>query len=351
MTSELQQLVSADRLRRFCAAALERVGVPQKDAGMVADNLVDADLRGIDTHGIVRLPNYIARVRAGGIAANAPVTVVSDSSSIVVLDAHDGFGQVAGTRAMRLAIDRAGEHGIAAVAVRNSNHLGTLAYYARMAVGHEMVGLAVSGAAPGIAPWGGAEPLLGSNPWSIAFPVRGHAPLVVDMANGVVIAGKIRAAAERGDPIPRGWALDRDGLPTEDARAAAAGSVFPFGGAKGAALTLALEVLASVLTGAAYSTQIPELSQTERPQRLGHFFLALRVDRFLPVEEFHDRLGDLLNCLEHSRVAAGRDRIRIPGVRGESAMAEHLAHGIPIPPRLLDQLARLADDLGIEHLL
>ena len=342
--------VSPDRLRSFCRQVLQKLQMNPESASMVADSLVDANLRGIDTHGIARLPNYVARIRAGGIDPKAEVTVVSDKQSVVVMDGHQGAGQVAATLGMRTCVERTRTHGIASVAVRNSNHLGTLSYYARMALPEEMIGVAVSGAGPGLAPWGGAEPLLGSNPWSVAVPAGNHPPVVVDMANGVVIAGKIRAAAERGESIPLGWALDQNGRPTQDAKAAMAGSVFPFGGAKGAALTLMLELMASVLTGAEYSTGVGDLGELPRPQRVGHLFLAMRVDYFLPPDQFHSRVDDLLDRLVNSRVAEGHTDIRIPGARGERTSAERSTGGIAVPPQLQEQLDKLAADLGVEKI-
>jgi LDH2 family malate/lactate/ureidoglycolate dehydrogenase len=341
--------VALSELRSFCEEALQRLGVSAGNAAVVADNLLDANLRGIDTHGIARLPNYAARIRSGGIDPKGEVTIVSDRPSVIVLDGNQGPGQVAAARGMRMAIERARERGIASAAVRNSNHLGTLSYFALMALPEEMIGFAVSGAGPGLAPWGGAEPLLGSNPWSVAIPAGKHPPIVVDMANGVVISGKIRAAADRGEPIPGGWALDSAGRPTTDAKAAVAGSVFPFGGAKGSALTLMLEVMASVLTGAAYSTGVGDLSELARPQRVGHLFMALRIDHYLPPDEFRSRADDLLDKLVSSRLAEGHSEIRIPGARGARMQEERTAEGIPIPAGVRDQLNKLAAELGMER--
>ena len=342
--------VSPTQLHHFCCRVLERLGVPPQDARVVADHLVDADLRGVESHGVVRLLQYARRIREGGLSPVTRLTPVSDQGTVVVLDAHGGIGQVAGLQAMQLAIQRARAHGVGVVAVRESNHLGVMGYYARLAAAQEMVGFAISGAAASIAPWGGAEPLLGSNPWALGVPARRHPPLIIDMANTVVIAGKVREAAEKGEPIPPGWALGPDGLPTQDARQAMQGSLLAFGGVKGAALTLGWEVLASVLTGAAYSTDIPALTDMGRPQRLGHLFVALRIDAFLPLETFYARVDDLLDRLKASRAAVGQTAIRLPGERGEQLAASRRVDGIPLPEGLWARLDGLAAELGVEGL-
>ena len=341
--------VTADELRRFCADALEAVGAAREDAEVVADSLVDSDLRGVDTHGIpARLPNYIQRVRGGGIVPDATVETIADHGAIVTLDAGDGFGQVAADKGMRTAIDRASVHGVGVVGVRASNHVGAMSYWSRMATEQGMVGFALSGAAPAIAPWGGVEKLLGSNPWSLAYPTAGgRPPLAVDVSNGVVIYGKIRAAANQGEKIPSDWGLDPQGRPTEDPEQAIAGSLAPFGGAKGAALTLAFEVLGSVLTGAAYSRHVPELSDVDQPQRLGHIFAALPVDRFLDPAEFTARLEELIGWIEGCQPAEGFDEVRVPGARGERALEQRQADGIPMTGRI-DGLSKLAGDLSID---
>ena len=342
--------VSAADLRTFCERVLGALGVDDDDAATVAASLVDADLRGVDTHGVgARLPNYVQRVKNGGINPKAQVTVASDSGVINVLDADDAFGQVAAKKATELAIEKADAQGAGIVAVRRSNHIGVMGYWTRMMARQGMVGFALSGAAPGIAPWGGSEKLLGSNPWSWAFPVADAPPVVVDISNGVVIYGKVRGAARQGEPIPEGWALGPDGQPTTDAQAGVEGSLMPFGGAKGAALTLGFEILGSILTGASYSTQVPELFEPDKPQRLGHFFMALKLDAFLPREEFESRTADFVEQVESSRPATGVEQVRAPGKRGERVFSERSREGIDLGGNR-GALDKLAEDLGIEGL-
>lgn len=349
--SATTRTVSAEALQRFCERALVAVGTPPDRAETVAESLVDADLRGLGGHGVpARLPNYVARVREGGIVPDGPCEVVADHGAVATLDAGDGFGQVAAAQSMRTAIQRAGTHGVGVVAARHSNHLGALGYWSRMAAEEQMVGFVVSGAAPRIAAWGGADPLLSTNPWSLAYPTAdGRPPLVVDIANGAVLSGALVKAEKAGERIPLGWALDPEGRPTDDPKAGQEGSMLPFGGAKGGALTLALEVLGSILTGAAYSRHVPDLSELDKPQRLGHLFVALPVDRFLPPEEFEARLEELLGWVEASNPAQGVDEVRVPGVRGTRVRHERLEVGIPLDGRA-EPLDRLAEDLRIPSL-
>lgn len=346
-----QVRADAADLQAFCVRVLEALGASSSDARIVADSLVDADLRGLDDHGVpARLPNYVARLRAGGIVPDGSRRVVADAGAVIGFDAGDGFGQVAAREGMQVAMDRAQLHGIGIVGVHRSNHLGALSYWTRMATQAGTVGFAVSGAAARIAPWGGAEPLLGTNPWSVGFPTAGDAPpFVVDVSNGAVLSGELVRADEAGEQIPVGWALDQDGRPTRSPKSGMIGSMLPFGGAKGAALTLALEVLASVFTGAAFSRHVPDLNDLEQPQRLGHVFAALPVDAFVTADAFTSRLEELLGWIEHSKPAEGVGEVRIPGVRGERTRERRLAEGIPMSGRTA-ALWALAGDVGVRAL-
>jgi LDH2 family malate/lactate/ureidoglycolate dehydrogenase len=256
---------------------------------------------------------------------------------------------VVALRSATLAQQLARQHGVGVVAVRGSNHLGALGYYTRLLADRGLVGLAVSGGGPRIAPWGGAEALLATNPWSFGFPAAGRTPIVVDVSNGVVLTGSVDEPASRGERIPFGWALDDRGRPTEDAAAGAAGSLLAFGGAKGTALSLALEMLVSVMTGAAYSRDVPSLADAARPQRLGHFFLTLEVGQFMPPADMYRRVSELLGWVEASRPVDGGPPVRVPGDRGEAVARERRVSGIPLDGRR-ESLDRLAADLNVPAL-
>lgn len=343
--SGTQLRVDADRLHRCYQDVFQAVGVPADDARVVANTLLFADVRAIDTHGAARLPVYVERIEGGGTRPVTEFAVLADHGAIVTLDAGDGLGQVAASKAMGLALDRAAKHGIAITTVKRSNHLGVLAYYAEMALEHDMIGLAVSGVASTLAAFGGSSPVLGSNPWAIAVPGREHGPLVVDMAQGVTITPHLRSAIAAGEDIPEGWAVDESGAPTTDPAAALMGAILPFGGHKGYALTLALEVLGSILPGAAFSTDIPDYqSGVTTPKRLGHLFLSLRIDRFMETSDFEARVDDLLARVKGS----GRPGVvRVPGERGRRAEQERRRDGVPVSAPVAASIAALSRRLGV----
>lgn len=344
-----ESTVRPDDLERFSREVLVSLGARPADAELVSAALVDADLRGLDSHGVLaRLPGYAQRLREGGIRPDAELHEVQRSESVVVLDNGGGFGQVAAVAAGEAAAALAAERGVGVAAVRNSNHLGAVGYFTRvMTERFGVVALAATGGGPRIAPWAGAEPLLATNPWSMAFPAEpGHPAVVVDVSNGAVLTGSVDEPATADGSIPPGWALDSEGRPTTDARAGAAGSLLPFGGAKGAALTFGLEILASVLTGAAFSKQVPSLADPTRTQQLGHLFLALDVGSFLDPAEFRQRLGLLLSWVEGSRPVPGSSEVRVPGVRGARTADVRRRDGVPTGEHWA-RILELADECGL----
>lgn len=338
-------LVGVAQLHRCYRESFVALGVPEADATTVADTLSFADRRGIDTHGAARLPVYAARIEGGGTRPVTDLEVLDDHGAVVTMDANDGLGQVAAASAMRTAIERAGQFGLAVTTVRGSNHLGVLSYYAELALPHDMIGFALSGVASTLAAHGGSAAVLGSNPWSIAIPASDPGPLVVDMAQGVTITPHLRAAAAAGEAIPEGWAVDEHGEPTTDPSAALRGSILPFGGHKGYALTLALEVLASVLPGAAFSTDIPSYEAgTTTAKRLGHLLLALRTDLLPDAATFADRVGALLQRVKASGPPGG---VRVPGERGRRTQVTRVRDGVPVPASLVETIRGLSRRLSV----
>lgn len=332
-----------DLYRRVFAA----VGAPDESARIVAESLLDADLAGTDTHGVARVPIYVDRVLSGGTDPSATPSMISDSGSVVVMDGNNGFGQVAAHQASVLGLERAKSHGIASVAVRRSNHLGALAYYTRMAADNDCLSFAISGVAPTLAPWGGVQALLGSNPWSVACPAGGRDPVVLDMANGVITSATPREYAILGKKLPPGAAIDSRGNETVDPQEALAGSLLPIGGHKGYALTLVWEILASVLTGAQYSTQITSFDEPGRPKGIGHIFIVMDIARFMDPTEFGRRVEDLLDRILESEPRDGAV-LRYPGMASAMERRERERRGIPIEPHNLDRLVTACQRVGIE---
>ncbi len=339
--------VAAADLAQACRRILEKAGVPHDQAACIADVIVEADLRGIESHGILRLPAYIHRVRTGTMSANTEVRKVQERGACVLLDAQHGFGQVAGVRAMGEAIDRARQYGVGFVAVRNAGHFGVAAYYAMLALPHKMIGMVTANAAPSMAAWGGAAPVLGTNPICIAIPTGTEVDIVLDMASSVVARGKIRLAASKGDPIPLGWALDEQGLPTTDPSAAMKGTLVPIGGPKGYGLALAVDILSGVLTGSAFGPRVPSVHDTETKVSAGFTVQALDISAFADPRDFERDIQALIADIRNSPRAPTCDRIYLPGEIEWRTKQERLREGIPLPNNLLAELARLADELGL----
>ncbi len=340
--------ISADRLEAFSTQVLTRVGVPADHAAITAAALVDADLCGLDSHGTAaRLPAYVTRLNKGGTVANPNVQVVTESPVTAVVDADNGLGQVAARKGMDMAIERATATGLGLVAVRNSNHLGALGYWSAQAADNGLIGFSLSGVAARIAPWGSAERLLGTNPWALAFPAGDRPHVIIDMSMGIALLPALVAAKNKGEQIPQGWGLDVDGNPTTDPDAVIKGTILPVGGAKGASLTLGLEILGSILTGAAFGPNIPEVSEPQRPQSLGHLFLAIKVEALIPMDEYEQRLNEYLTMIVDSKPAAGFDSVRIPGQRREEIRRQRLDNGIPLGAKA-QALKDLAETLELD---
>ncbi|HEV8423989.1 MAG TPA: Ldh family oxidoreductase [Actinomycetes bacterium] len=342
--------VSAQRLIEFAAAVLSAVGVPNADARLVADSLVTADLWGHQSHGVLRLSWYVDRIRAGVMKpATAPETV-SDTGALAVLDGHDGVGQVLAALAAQDAVRRAREHGVGVVAVRNSNHFGTAAYFTRMAARDGCVAILATNASPAMAPWGGRRKTVGTNPWSIAAPAGEHDVMVMDIANTAVARGKVYLAKQRGERIPAGWAIDADGAPTTDPTAAIAGVILPMAGHKGYAISLMMDVLSGVLTGSAFGAAVGGPYQFERRSGCGHLFIALDVASFGDPDGFARRIEQLVAEVRSVPLARGFDEVFYPGELEARAARQHLQQGLSLPQQTLDDLQRLAASTGVPAL-
>lgn len=343
-------IVGAAALTDFCRAVLAGAGMPEADARLAAESLVESDLRGVESHGVVRLPIYAERLRRGAIAAGPQIRVVRRSRCTAVVDGGNGMGQVVGTYAMRLAVEMARAEGEPAfVSVRNSNHFGAAAWFAELAVEHHLIGFAYTiGGINHMVPWGGAEPMLGNNPFAVAFPQRAAPPLVLDMACSVAARGKIIVAAKEGVPIPEGWAVDRDGVPTTDARRALEGFVTPVGGPKGYALTLTIGLLSTMLSGAGFGTEVTHMYEDfERPQNIGHLFGALPIAAFEELEVYYARMEKAAREVRGVKKAPGVEHIALPGEREARLAEERRRRGVPVPREVLDELAATGRRFGV----
>jgi len=341
--------VPMEELKSFGTDCLMRAGIPADEAEIISDNLVMADARGIYSHGMMRLGIYIDRVRQGGTAAETRINVLRSRGATALIDGGNGSGHVVSVRAMEMAIDKARLHGIGAVGVRGSNHNGAEAYFAMQALKHDMIGFCVTvGAANIMAPWGGAAPLLGNNPFAIAIPAGEELPIVLDMACSVAARGWIVLARKNKEPIPPGWALSKEGEPTTDPTEAYEGTVLPFGGYKGFGLALLGAVLGGVLTGAAVGSEVTDFYEDlVEEQNVGHFFAALKIDHFLPIDQFKARMDNFIRELKGVKLAKGFERIYMPGEREFLILEESRTLGIKVSSGVARELVRLGQELGV----
>lgn len=335
-------------LRAWAEAVLGRAQVPPADAALVADHLVEANLRGVDTHGISRLPIYVKRLRLGLVKARPDVRVVAGGPALALMDGDDGLGIVVATRAMDECIGRARAQGAAFVAVRRTTHFGACAYYTMRAAAAGMVGFAFTNGEPSMAPTGSLTPYVGTNPLSIAVPGGRHGPIVLDMATSVTAAGRILLAQKRGQKIPLGWATDAEGNPTDDPATALAGLLLPMAGYKGYALALMIDILAGVLSGAASGPRIGHMYRDfDRPQNVGDLFAAIDIAQIQPLEQFTARIEEMVDEIHSGRRAPGVERIYVPGEIEAETRARRLAEGIPLDEDVAADLRALGEEMGV----
>ncbi|WP_147061719.1 Ldh family oxidoreductase [Knoellia locipacati] len=339
--------VAAAPLATFMADVARAHGVPSHDADLLADTLLVAELWGHPSHGAIRLPWYLTRIRSGAMRAVTEVETVRDTGSVVVLDGHDGLGQVVTQRAVELGVDRAREHGISAVAVRRSGHFGTAAYFTRYAAERGFIALLATNASPAMAPWGGRTKLVGTNPWSIAAPGPDGDVLVMDMANTAVARGKVYVAADRGEAIPQGWGAAADGTPTTDPREAIEGLILPVGGAKGYVMAFMFDVLAGVLTGSAFGADVVGPYRPEGASGAGHLLITLDVAAFAEREEYDVRVAALAEQVHSSEPASWSDGVLTPGELEDRNRRRAEADGIRLSDATWSELTTLADATGV----
>jgi LDH2 family malate/lactate/ureidoglycolate dehydrogenase len=340
----------ASELTEFAATILRACSVFPGHANITASRLVEADLRGRSGHGLIRLASYVSRIRAGGVNVRPVIEVTHETPVSALVDGDNGLGQVVMTRATELAIAKASHTGLAWVGTVRSNHAGAAGLYAQMAADAGLVGMYLAVAnANGMPPWGGTNPLLGTNPIAIAVPTTGT-PFVLDIATTAASHGTIKVAAREGRPLPEGWVVDADGRPITDAARAAEGFLVPMGGYKGSGLTIAIGLLAGVLNGAAFGADVIDHRRDEvTPTNTGQAILVLAPDLFRPRGEV---LADLTRHLDDLRNSGSHDgsAVRLPGDEAARTQAENETHGIPVSDSLATELDRLAAELGVPSL-
>ena len=340
--------IDADRLTEFAAAVYAGAGMPEADARLVADTLVQADLWGHQSHGVLRLGWYLDRVRNKVMNPVTKPEFVVDAGAVAVIDGHDGVGHVLTVLATREAVKRARAHGIGVVGVRNSNHFGTCMYYTLMGAREGCVMLLTSNGGPAMAPWGGRKKIIGTNPWSVAAPAGRRAPFVVDMANTGVARGKIYLARNKRLPIPLGWAINSAGAPTTDPQEAIDGIILPMAEHKGYAIAAMVDVLSGVLTGSGFLSAVHSPYQTAEKSNCGHLMVAMNITAFQPLAEFNERMEQFIAEIKSVPLAKGHDEVFYPGEIEAGNDARNRKEGILFPDDTLADLRRIAKETGLE---
>jgi LDH2 family malate/lactate/ureidoglycolate dehydrogenase len=347
-TTERDKLVVGhETLLAFCVGVFEKLGLPREDAQIAADAIVGSNLRGVDTHGVIRMLVYSQKLRGGYVSTKPKLHPVRETKGTALIDGGNGLGQIVGYRAMETAIRKAKDVGVSCVTVRNSNHFGTCAHYSMLALQHDMIGLAFTNASAQIAPTGGAQKVLANNPWSVAVPAGQRFPVVLDMANSVVARGKIRMAAKEGKPIPPDWAVDKNGKPTTDPKAALEGFLLPVGGYKGYGITLIVDLLTGVLADSCYGPRVQGLDVVEAVGGVGHTFMAVDVAAFDDISAFKARMDGYIAEIKDSKKAAGVEQIYLPGELEFLKEQERRQKGIPLHANIVKDLRAIAEETGV----
>lgn len=348
-TPEHESFFCVDDLRLFTNRVFVNAGLSDKDAAVETDSLIEANLRGIDTHGITRLlVIYVERLMKGSANANGRPHIVSESPSTALVDGDNAMGAIVADFAMQTCIAKAEKAGSAWVSVKNSNHFGTCAYWAMKANRAGMIGFSTTNGAANMAPWGGVTPFTSSNPLAFAVPAGNGRSVVVDMAASVAAKGKIFLAAKQGKSLPEGWALDKHGRPTIDPQAAINGLVMPLGGHKGYALALMLDILSGILSGADFGPHIgKQYGDYDRGQNIGHLFSTIDISRFVTLDEFTARVDQLANEVRSVELADGVTRIYVPGEIEDETATKRLKGGIPLPETVVQDFTKLGEVLGV----
>jgi L-2-hydroxycarboxylate dehydrogenase (NAD+) len=341
--------VSAQALRAFIARAFVAAGLPDDDAAALGELITEADLRGSDTHGVFRMPAYCKRIKAGGVNARPDIRVVSERASAALIDGDNGMGHLVMKRAAEIAIAKAKETGVGWVGARMSNHAGPAALYTMMPLAHDMIGLYFAvGSNNHLPPWGGSESLLGTNPIAVAVPGLEEPPVVMDMAPTVSAYGKVRLKASRGEPMPLGWMIDKEGKPLTDPKRADEGHLLPIGDYKGYALSLIIGLLAGALNRAAIGRDIFDFNkELGRATNTGQSVVALSIEAFVPAAEFKRNVDAMVRTLRSSPRLPGVERIWLPGEQSHEKRLDRMKNGIPLPPSLRKSLDELARELKI----
>ncbi|MCL4377343.1 MAG: Ldh family oxidoreductase [Actinobacteria bacterium] len=341
----------------FAVKYMEKLGIPAHDAKIVADVLISADLRGVDSHGLIRINTYYGnRLEKKYMNPLTPMKTISETASTISIDGGNGLGQVVSYYAMQKCIEKAKKSNIAIAVVRRSNHYGIAAYYSMMALGHDMIGVSLTNSQPLVAPTYGRSAVLGTNPISLAAPSYRQYPFVLDMATSTVPIGRIKVYEEKNLKIPIGWGIDDSGNVTDDPKqvqSGGPGALMPLGGIdimrgyKGYGLALLVEILCAALSGASHLTQVG-FPHEPKQSDVSHFFMAVNIEAFRPIIDFKKQIDDMIELLKNSPKAEGHDRIYIAGEKEFETAKFNEEHGVPIIKKVIENLRKDGERIGVK---
>ncbi len=347
-----QPRVAIGALSEFIAQALAAVGVPLEDARVVGGLMAESDARGADAHGVFRLPQYVKQIQRGAVNPRANIRVIEERAGTALLDGDNGLGHLVMKRATELAVEKAGKTGVGWAGTRRSNHAGPAQLYPRMAAARDMIGMYFCvGNTNLVPPWGGTEVLLSTNPIAVAVPGARRGAIVLDMATTNTAFGKIRLKAQRGESMPEGWMIDREGKPLTDPKRASEGFLLPIGGPKGYGLALMIGLLAGTLNGAAFGRDVIDYTvDSKTPSNTGQAILAVNISAFAEVSAFKKKVDEVWEVMKSSPTLPGVGEVRLPGERSEQIYRERVANGVPISEGQRKILDELADKLNVARL-
>lgn len=350
--TDTSHTISHDRLQSFTETVFTAAGMDAVHAGICARCMVQTNLWGIDSHGVLRLPVYVKRLQLGAVQPKPTMDMITNAGALGVLNGGDGCGYVVGTTAMKAAIEKAQQYGIGAVGAFRSSHFGAAALYTRIAADQGMIGIAMSNVVPNMVVPGGSKPIVGNNPLAVSVPTFGDFPFTLDISMSAVAGGKLLLASKKGEKIPLDWATDKEGKPTDDPDKGFAGFLLPLAGHKGYGLALAVDLLSGLMTGGAFLHGLRGLyTHPDQPSLSGHFFMAVNPLAIMEKDAFKARMDQFYGQIKESPMWDASAEMLMPGEIEYRTETTRRKTGIALPPELIKELNTLANGLGIEERL
>jgi len=350
--AEDQIFVNHNQLHSFVSALFEKTGVSQDDSAFLAQSLVDINLWGIDSHGVLRVPIYVKRLKAGSCNPKPNIETLKSAITLEVLHGDDGPGQIVGRTAMVRAIELAKTYNVGIVGAIRSNHFGAAATFTRMAAAEGMLGVAMTNVVQNVVAPGGSKPIIGNNPFSIAVPTYGEFPFVLDISLSAVAGGKLLLASKKGEKIPLDWGTDKSGRPTDDPDEAFKGFLLPVGGHKGLGLAYAVEIMTAVLSGGVFLDAMKGMYKyPDDPSLTSHLMMAINISAIMEPDDLKERMADFTHKIHASPMWDESKEMLLPGELEYRSEQARKANGIPLPPQLFEDLTALGQELGVEQIL